>query len=77
MYSVTYLEFIHEVYAGNTEVAVVLNLHLISLAGVDCWLSLQAVGMEMVDQRANQLNDVHESKQRISVLMRTPFSQHQ
>ena len=62
---------------GKTEAPVVLNLHSISLAGVDSWLSLKAVGMETVDQVANQLNNVHESKQRMLVLRRILSFQHQ
>ena len=36
-----------------TEVALVLSLHLIFLADVDCLISLQFVGIEMGDQTAN------------------------
>ena len=48
---------------GKTEAPVVLNLHSISLAGVDSWPSLKAIGMETVDQVANRLNDTRASNE--------------
>lgn len=45
-----------------------------TLACVCCLLSLQFVGMEKVDQIANQVSGEHENSQQMSVLMRIPFS---